>query len=103
MFVADEEAAAMVAAAASSCCRRHGVEVRGDTRHAAVQGEAPGDGQLQQLLRLLAPGPGAAVRPVAAAQRHWSRGPRQPMNPPKKTYTCRERCIDNIDRYHRLS
>uniref|UniRef100_A0A0E0K0T2 Uncharacterized protein n=1 Tax=Oryza punctata TaxID=4537 RepID=A0A0E0K0T2_ORYPU len=57
-----------------------GVELRGDARHAAVQGEATGERRLQQLLRVLAPWPGAAVRPVKAAQRHWSRGPRQPMN-----------------------
>uniref|UniRef100_I1P127 Uncharacterized protein n=1 Tax=Oryza glaberrima TaxID=4538 RepID=I1P127_ORYGL len=72
MVVAGGSGAAAAAAA--------GVELRGNARHAAVQGEAAGERRLQQLLRVLAPWPRAAVRPVPAAQRHWSRGPRQPMN-----------------------
>jgi hypothetical protein len=51
----------------------------GDERHAAVQGQASGEGQRQPFLGILAEGQDAAVRPVAAAQLHWSAGPRPPV------------------------
>uniref|UniRef100_A0A0E0CLP1 Uncharacterized protein n=1 Tax=Oryza meridionalis TaxID=40149 RepID=A0A0E0CLP1_9ORYZ len=50
----EEEEAAMVVAGGSGAAAA-GVELRGDARHAAVQGEAAGERRLQQLLRVLAP------------------------------------------------
>jgi hypothetical protein len=50
--------------------------VPGDERHAAVQGQAPGERQRQPFPGVLAEGQGAAVRPVAAAQLHRNAGSR---------------------------
>lgn len=48
-------------------------------RHATVQGQAASQRHLQQFLRLLAAGHRATFRAFAAAQFHWSGGPRQPL------------------------
>lgn len=57
----------------------------GYERHAAVQGQAPGQRQRQPFLGVLAEEHRAAFRPVAAAQLRRSAGPRLSMTEQAKS------------------
>lgn len=72
----------MAAGAALPSASASGAELLpGVARHAAVQGEAPGPGHGEPLPGVLAAGPRAAVRPLAAAQLHRSGGPKPSLTP----------------------